>query len=442
MDDAMNHTYQALRAAAIAEMARIEAMSRDELDRYQLALLNAQLAYAAARAPLYRERFAPLPPPVDGLDALGRLPFTTKEDLRAAYPFGLLAAPRRSLIRYGESTGTTGRPTSSFITYADWIAGNVWVEAALRAHFGEDDLAFIAIPYELTFASYDLDRALEQIGCAVVAVGTLNQICPFPRLVEMMRDVRPTCLVCTPSRALRLYDMLRERGDDPLRVGLRALLYVGETCAPAKLDKLAALWQARLVSAYGSTETNSLALPCARGASHLSEGRYLFEVIDPVHGVPLALGESGELVLTSLRAEAMPLIRYRTGDLVALSPEPCPCGSPRRVLQHRGRVCEAIAIDGRSLYKIDVEEEVLATPGTGLYYAAGERGGALHVAVEVAAGEDPRAVCDDVAARLRRRFRVEPAVRRLDRGLAARAMDRMLKPGSLTLSDIDAAGAA
>lgn len=438
MFDVQNDRYQSLRAAAIQEMERIDSFERPALDAWLLERLQEQLVHAYENSPFYRARRRSwgLPRRLEGLDFLARFPFTTKEELRDAYPFGLLAVPRSELIRYGESTGTTGRPTSSFITYEDWIRGNVWVEKAFRHRFSVEDVAFIAIPYELTFASYDIDRALEQVGVAVVAVGTLNQICPFPRLVEMMRDVHPTCLVCTPSRALRLFDMLRERGHDPLQVGLRKLLYVGETASPSRLRKLAELWQVELVTAYGSTETNSLALPCSQGKSHLVEGRYLFEVIDPEVGTSLGPGRLGELVLTSLGTQAMPLIRYRTGDLVLIEEEPCACGSPRRVLQHHGRVGEALALGERTLHKLHLEEVVLSAPGTGVYYVAGVRDGRLQVRVETT-GDDAAEVCREVARRLREAYGVEASVAPVAREAITRAMDRMLKPGSLSLDDLE-----
>jgi phenylacetate-CoA ligase len=427
-----------LRRAAMKEMERVEYFNRQELAAWQLDRLNKQLAHAFASSSFYRaqRQALKLPTSLNGLDLLAQFPFTTKDDLRDQYPFGLLAASRRELVRYGESTGTSGRPTSSFFTYEDWIRGNVWVEAALRHYFSPDDMVFIAIPYELTFASYDIDRALEQQGCTVVPVGTLNQICPFSRLIEMMRELHPTGLVCTPTRALRLFDMLVEDGHDPLQIGLQKLLYVGETCSPSKLRKIAETWKIKLVTAYGSTETNSLALPCCYGKSHLSEGRYFFEVIDDVSGTPLPAGQMGELVLTSLCSQAMPLIRYRTGDLVAIEERPCACGSPRRILQHHGRIGEAVEVGGAIIQKLTLEETILATPGTGTYYAAGVRDGVLHVLVEVTEGRAAE-VCQDVREAIRQAHQLDCVVEPVPRRTMTAAMDSMLKPGSLQLDDLE-----
>lgn len=430
-------THEDLRQAAVEEMTFVESLDREALATWHLRELHRQLAHAYAHSPFYRkmQQTWDLPRQLAGLEDLSSLPFTTKEDLRDHYPVGFLAVPWRELSRYGESTGTSGRPTSSFITYEDWIRGNIWVEESFRHYFTSEDTAFIAIPYELTFASYDIDRAFEKRGVTVVATGALNQVCPFERLVQMMRELRPTCLVCTPTRALRLFDMLTEQGYDPREIGLEKLLYVGETCSPAKLRKIAEAWGVELITAYGSTETNSLALQCRAGAAHLSEGRYYFEFVDACSGQAVPAGEIGEIVLTSLRSQAMPLIRYRTGDLGVAHEKPCSCGSPRRTFQHLGRVSESLEVQGVTIRKLSLEEVILSAPGTGVYYAAGERNGRLEVCVEALPDSDSD-VCRCVEDALSASFGVPAGVTPVPRRLLTAAMDRMLKPGSLSLDDI------
>jgi phenylacetate-CoA ligase len=430
--------YDEVRRAADADLAAFDKLSPAQAAELQLSRLRELVPYALSASPHYHEHWAAHRGiRVDALSDIRRLPFTTKQDLRDAYPFGLVAADRREIIRYGESTGTTGSPTSAVITYEDWIRGNVAVERSVGHVFGPGDLVFIAIPYELAFASYDLDRALEQAGAGVVAVGTLSRVCPFERMVEMMWTVKPTGLVCTPSRALRLYDMLKDSGRDPLDVGLNTFLYVGETCSPAKLSKIADLWGVRLSNAYGSTETNSLGLTCAQGSLHLTEDRHLFEVIDPETTAPVPEGNPGELVLTSLVSRAMPLLRYRTGDFVTVRSVPCPCGSPRRTLDHHGRVSEQLVVEGRRINKLALEDIVLSTPGAGLYWAAGVTEAGLEIKVE-AEGDDTARLCADVTDRVTAAIGIAPVVAPIDRGQVHRAMDRMLKPGSLTLEDLAA----
>ncbi|NJQ05671.1 phenylacetate--CoA ligase family protein [Streptomyces lonarensis] len=429
--------YCALRDAALAELDAFEALDRAAVRPWQLARLREQLAHARRNAPFYRHRLDGVPGPAAG-EGPERLPFTTKDDLRRGYPLELLAVPLTAVARYGESTGTTGAPTSSAITYRDWVRGNVSTERSLGHRFGPGDVVFVAIPYELSFAAYDLDRALETVGATVVGTGILSAVCPVERTARMIATLRPAGIVCSPTRALRLHDLLREAGHDPASLGVRTVLYVGETCSPAKLAKIAGLWQADLVPAYGTTETNSLALSCARGRAHLTEDRHLFEVLDPVDATPLPPGHAGELVLSTLRAEAMPLLRYRTGDLVSVDPEPCPCGSVRATVRHHGRVGDRLHVAGRALDRLDLEEAVLSVPGTGLHYAAGVVGEDLHLRV-TCPDRPARLVCPEVTERVRTRFDVTPVVREVDRATVARAMDAMLKPGNLGLADLEAA---
>lgn len=428
--------HDGLRRLAAAELRAFESRSPGEVRSWQLSQLREQVAYARRNSPFYRQRLAP-GQPVDGYPDFARLPFTTKQDLRDCYPFGLLAVPRSALARYGESTGTSGRPTSAAITYWDWVRGNVSTELSVGSYFGPGDLVMVAVPYELSFAAYDLDRALETAGAAVAGVGILSAVCPVERTARMMAELRPAGLVCSPTRALRLYDLIADLGHAPRELGLRTILYVGETCSDAKLAKIARLWDATLISAYGTTETNSLALSCPQSRLHLTEDRHYFEVIDPGTAEPLAAGRPGELVVSTLGAQAMPLLRYRTGDLVEISVTPCPCGSPRRTVRHHGRAGDQLVAGGRTVQRLALEETVLGVPGTGLYYAAGVRAGRLEVRVECEPGPAD-AVCGQAAARIASAFGVRALVTPVDRATVSRAMDAKLKPGNLSLDDLEA----
>jgi phenylacetate-CoA ligase len=428
--------YFALRHAAMAELRVFEALSPLRLRERQLELLRSQVDHACGHSPFYGRTLGSACDFKD-LTGFARLPFTTKQDLRDCYPFDLIAVPPSELARYGESTGTSGAPTSSAITYEDWVRGNVSTELSMAHWFGPGDLVFVAIPYELSFAAYDLDRALEMAGAAVVGVGILSAVCPIERTARMLAALRPVGIVCSPTRALRLYDLLTELGQVPEDLGLRTILYVGETCSESKLGKISELWQASMVSAYGTTETNSLGLSCSQGRVHLTEDRHYFELIDPVTAEPVTDGRTGELVVTTLRAQAMPLLRYRTGDLVEIDDRPCGCGSPRRTMRHRGRSGDRLIAAGTTIERLALEEAVLSVPGTGLYYAAGVREDRLHVRVECERA--PEAVCPVVTDRIGELFGAEAIVAPVGRETVSRAMDAKLKPGNLTLEDLEAA---
>lgn len=432
--------YQTDRTNAVQRLLDVEMMDRGQLDALQLELLKDSYDRAVRNSPHYASlhRTGTLPDRIERMSGLASLPFTTKDQLRAAYPFGLLAVPRENLIRYGESTGTTGEPTSSYITHEDWIQGNVWVEHAFRNFFRSGEMVFVAIPYELAFASYDIDRALEAVGATVVSVGILNQVCPFDRMVDMIHELRPSCVVCTPTRALRIYDKFIEKGYDVRQSGLNKLFVVGETCSAAKLHRICQLWNIdTIVNAYGSTETNSLALPCRFGRLHLTEDRHLFEVVDPETNAPVASGDRGELIITSLVAKAMPLLRYRSGDLVELDEIQCSCGSTRRVVHHHGRVADRFVIGTTVIQRLDLEQVVLSNPNVGIYYVADVQDDRLHIFVTPE--DDERNTCLAISEQVRKIWAVPVEVKPIDRVVLSRAMDRMLKPGSLSMSDIVAA---
>jgi phenylacetate-CoA ligase len=431
-----------VRSKLIDELEKLLRLSADGLRRHNASLLNDALMYAWINSPFYVERFkqGKLPQRIGHnrewhTGPWEEVPFTTKDDLRDCYPFGMLAVPRSKLFRYGESTGSTGSPTSAFMTEKDWERGSLLVELSFMNHFSDEDMAFIAIPYELSFAAQDLDRAFGNLGVTVVPVGTLNSVCPWNRTLEMMRILRPTTLVCTPSRALRLYDMFVDAGHDPLEVGLKRLLYVGETCSPAKLGKIARLWDISLATAYGATETNSLGLFCHHNNLHLLEDRFYFEVIDPITARAVRDGERGELVLTTLCYEAMPLIRYRTGDVVSIGSEPCACGLPFRTVQHYGRYGESLSVRDKVIVKLDLEETVLSVEGTGCYFVAGVESGHLLIMVEVNA-DDPFEVREEIRMTLLQKYGIEAQVLGLDKQVIGEAMDQMLKPGGLSFEQI------
>lgn len=406
-----------------------------ELDKRNLQALNKALAYAAKNSPFYAKRFAAEGgvKSINELSEMAQFSFTTKYDLRKAYPLGMLAVPQAKLVRYGESTGTTGTPSSSFMTRNDWLRDNWWATLSYANFMSSEDMIFIAVPYELAFAAAATEMALWNIGVTVVAVGALNKICPWERTLRMMRELHPSILMCTPTRALRLFDMCLAKGYDPLKIGLKTIFYVGETCSEAKLNKIADLWGAKLLTAYGATETNSLSLPCARGQQHLVEDRFYFEVVDPETGkVVEGKTKSGELVITSLFSEALPLLRYRTGDIVRVDEGSCECGLPFRRMKHFGRYTEKVSVGGRSILKIDLEQNILAVAGTGCYYAVEVDGENLIVAVNVV-GRDRQKVIGEVRDRIYDSYGIKALVDVKNKEVFCAAMDNMLKPGSLAM---------
>lgn len=334
---------------AISRLEKLLAMSGEEKRREIERKLAEQLKYAFRNSEYYRQHFGEagitseeqLSP-----DRFRDLPFITKADIRNAYPWKLLAGSMADVGRYAESTGTTGTPTSAYFSRNDWLENNVFVGYRLLDMFTPDDVVVIAAPYELSIPAQDLERIFEMIGPTTIACGVLNEVCNWDRLLHIIEHVKPTALVCSATRALLIAETAVQMGLDPVKdLSIRKILNIGETANQPKSKKISEVWGAEVYNAYGMTESCAMGISCKHGHIHLIQERYYFEVIDPVTKQPLPQGEVGELVITSLSNQSMPLIRYRTNDLVCISESGCPCGDRAPILEHYGRIGEEIRFE-------------------------------------------------------------------------------------------------
>lgn len=256
------------------------------------------------------------------------------------------------------------------------------------------------------------------------------------RVADMMLKVRPTTLICSPTRAIRLYHLLKSRGCNMDDMPLKKIIYVGETCSDVKLEKIKKLWNVEMFSVYGSTETNSIALPCENNVSHLEEDRFYFELINPETGEILPDGEEGELVITTLLHKALPLIRYRTGDYVKFIKEPCSCGLHFRAIKHMGRCNDNVSINGRKIKKNVLEQCVLLVEGTGCNYVSFVKEDKLHIAIDVEDNFDQESVLQAVKDAIMNEFGVSAEVHILDLDEYFKVVDALLKPGSIDWNKI------
>lgn len=414
----------------INEIKECYSYSREELKNYALERINMELADIVKNVPYYKElrEKGIFPDRVESLEEFAKIPFVTKEVLREQYPFGFLNGSMDRVVRYGESTGTSGKPTSSFMSKKDWEENIARVTLHLSNFFSKKDTVFIMIPFELAFSSVDMDKSLWNIGSCVVAIGVKNQVCSMERAAEMMVKVKPTALICSPTRAIRLYYLLKDKGYEPKSVGLKTILYIGETCSEAKLHKIKELWGVELTTIYGSTETNSIALPCEHNCSHLVEDRGYFELINPENGE--FVKEEGELVITTLRQEAFPLIRYRTGDYVRIEDKPCACGLNFRVIKHMGRCSDRNEINGHLFTKNDLENTVLSIKGTGCNFLQYVKDGELYIAVDIIE-EEKEQVKRQIMEKLQDKYQITSNVYELNRKSYFEIVDSSLKPGSV-----------
>lgn len=361
------------RAAVAVEAERVLRLDRSELIAWRERALIESVGHACSSSPFYRQRIGAAAAELTvrgNLAALRELPFTTREDLYRGYPFEFLATPRRNVIRFGESSGTTtGTSVAAYFTARDWITNNCTVAHFLGQVLAAADVVAVAVPYELAGVGQDLDRSLELVGCTVVALGALTRFCPPDRVVEILRGAGVTALICSGTRALYLAQVASHRGWDPRReLTVSKLLFAGEGASPAKRRKLTQLWGAETYAMYGMTETNTLGMFCQRNALHLIENRSWFEVVNPETGDRVPDGEAGELVVTSLQSEAMPLVRYRTGDLCRIEDQVCGCGSAFRTMRHLGRLTDRVLVKHTPVSQLQLEDVIMSHLDAAPYY--------------------------------------------------------------------------
>lgn len=354
-----------------------------ELEALQDRQLAGALA-AATRSPFYRKRYGGHVPANRG--ELRELPFTTKRDLRDAYPFGLLAVDQRRLATYHESSGTSGAPTASYYTVEDWAD---LAERFTRKWVGihPADMFLVRTPYAMMITGHLAHAAARLCGATVVPGDNRSSAMPYARVVRVLRDLAVTLTWSLPTDAFLWAAAAEAAGQRPAEdfPALRALFVGGEPLSPARRRRLAEIWNAPVVEEYGATETGTLAGECPNGSLHLWADRAIFEVHDPRTGHTGQDGR-GQLVVTPLFREAMPLLRYNIEDEVEISYGGCSCGWCLPVIRVLGRAAAGYRTGTAHLVQTDVEELVFSLPpefGVVFWRARAERD-LLRIQVEVA----------------------------------------------------------
>lgn len=368
-----------------------ECMSRDELEQLQLERLQANLLRVYMNVPFYRRKFDELKIDPDNfrtLDDLRKLPFTTKEDLRDSYPYGFFAVPLREVVRLQASSGTTGMPTVVGYTRNDIkIWSNLVARVLTAGGVSQSDIVQIAFDYGLFTGAFGLHYGAERIGASVIPISSGNT----QRQVKIMRDFKTTALICTPSFALMMADAIQEMGVNVNSLSLKYGLFGAEQWSEAIRQELQEKLKIVSTDNYGLSEVMGpgVAGECfERNGLHINEDHFLVEVIDPETLEPVSEGSTGELVITTLTREAMPVVRFRTRDLTSLTYEACPCGrTSRRMGKVLGRTDDMIKIKGINVFPSQIESVLLEIEGTEPHYQiVVERKGAedeLKVLVEV-----------------------------------------------------------
>jgi phenylacetate-CoA ligase len=349
-----------------------ECMDRQDLEQLQLERLQSTLYRVGTHVPFYRKKFESLKVNYDdfrSLDDLRRLPFTGKQDLRDNYPYGLFAVPLRDVVRIHSSSGTTGLATVVGYTRNDiknWsdLVARILTSAGVTA----DDVIQIAFGYGLFTGGFGLHYGAERIGASVIPISAGNT----KRQIQIMQDFKTTALVGTPSYALVIADTLMDMGINPSGLSLRVGLFGAEPWSEAMRREINEKLGILATDNYGLSEVMGpgVAGECREcNGLHVNEDHFLPEIVDPETLEPVAPGETGELVITTLTKEAFPMIRYRTRDLTRLIPEPCPCGRTFvRMQRIIGRSDDMLIIKGVNVFPVQIEKVLFEIEGTEPHY--------------------------------------------------------------------------
>ncbi|NLE42505.1 MAG: phenylacetate--CoA ligase [Lentisphaerae bacterium] len=349
-----------------------ECMPRAELRALQLQKLRSLVARVYASVPAYTEaldRAGVKPDDIKTLDDIRRLPFTTKADLRNHYPLGYLAIPRREVARFHGSSGSTGKPT--FVAYSKSDM-NHWADLCARFLYSgglrASMTAQVSFGYGLFTGGFGLHQGIERVGAAVLPASSGNTA----RQLVLLQDMRPDYLICTPSYALHLADGIQSGAIDRSTLNLKGMFLGSEPWTENMRRRMEEGLGVYVENNYGLSEIQGPGVSgeCAyRNGMHIAEDHFIVECVNPETLEPVAEGEEGELVFTTLNKEAFPLLRYRTRDISTLHAEPCPCGRTSvRMSRVTGRTDDMLIIRGVNVYPSQIETALLSVPEASPHY--------------------------------------------------------------------------
>ncbi|HEX9441895.1 MAG TPA: phenylacetate--CoA ligase [Roseiflexaceae bacterium] len=340
-----------------------ETLSRPEMEQLQVARLRAALTRVSEAVPFYREKLVQACVTADSirtLDDLARVPFTTKQDLRDHYPFGLFAVPMRQIVRFHASSGTTGKLTVVGYTSNDIaLWADVIARALAAAGVTDEDIVHNAYGYGLFTGGLGFHYGAEHLGAKVIPVSGGNT----RRQIQLMRDFGSTVLCCTPSYALLIAETAAEEGIDPASLALKIGLFGAEPWSERMRQEIESRLGLLALDHYGLSEVigPGVASECVhKQGLHICEDHFIPEIVDPDSSARLPDGEIGELVFTCVTKEALPLLRYRTRDRTRLIREPCACGrTTARMQKVLGRTDDMIIVRGVNVFPSQIETVLL-----------------------------------------------------------------------------------
>ena len=349
-----------------------EKMPREELEKLQLERLQQRVKYVYDRVPFYRAKFREMgvtPGDIKSLDDVPRLPFTSKNDFRDNYPYGLMAVPLSEVVRVHASSGTTGKPIVVPYNARDidtW--SNLMARTLTSAGVHKGDVMQNSYGYGLFTGGLGFHYGGERLGAAVIPASAGNT----KRQLMLIEDLGTTVVTCTPSYALILAETAQEMGIDLTSNQLRLAVCGAEPWTENMRAEIEAKAGITAIDIYGLTEIMGPGVSCEcqyKAGLHIWEDHFLAEVVNPATGQPLAYGQEGELVLTTLTKECLPVIRFRTHDLVTLYHETCQCGRTMvRMSKVRGRTDDMLIIRGVNVFPTQIENVLLSVEGVEPHY--------------------------------------------------------------------------
>ena len=345
----------------------IECMPREDIFELQLKKLQATVKRAFDKIPFYTEKYTDanvFPEDIETLKDIEKLPFLTKDDLRACYPFGMFAVDQKEIIEVHSSSGTTGKPVVSGYTQKDI---NNWGEIVARGltmmGLDSDDIIQNTHGYGLFTGGFGVHYGAHRLGATIIPISTGQT----RRQVEIMADFGSTCLIFTPSYGIYLGEVAKEEGIDFDKIGLKAIGFGAEMWTAEMRDRIEETFKTKAYNIYGLTELMGPGIGmecCAQNGLHIAEDFFYPEIIDSETGEVLEDGQKGELVLTNLTREGMPVIRFRTKDITALRRDECPCGRTTvRMDRITGRSDDMLKIKGVMVYPSQIEAAILQIEG-------------------------------------------------------------------------------
>jgi len=414
----------------------LESMPRTQLEEVQLERLKKLLNKVYANVPLYRKKFDDAgfdPQSVASLDDLRRVPFTVKDDMRSAYPYGMFAAPLRDIVRVHSSSGTTGQ-----ITVVGYTKGDIdrWSDLMARTYVSAgaspDDVIQVTYGYGLFTGGLGAHYGSERLGALTVPVSGGNT----KRQVQILKDFGVTVLACTPSYAVLIGETALEMGIDPKSLPLRIGVFGAEPWSENMRRQIEDLLGITAIDIYGLSEVMGpgVAAECVhQNGLHVFEDHFLIEILDPETFEPVPDGEYGEVVFTTLTKEGIPVVRYRTRDISRIIPGACVCGRTfRRMERITGRTDDMLIIRGVNVFPNQIEQVLAGVPGVARHYQVvlTKKGALDNVEVQVEVAAD--FAFDEVREleRLQRRVKSE-----IESALAVSINVKLVEPKSIARSE-------